>query len=364
MFPVVCSVKMSNRVELQPEAKYEPDTGLDPLEKLVPDVYDLIFQHLTGSDVKNCFAVSTLWNQALSTSSKTVSKLKLVLINENTKSLSPEDARILCQSKRQYKHAEIMVSSNREMSRKMSILKEISESLENLEVRGNWHFNLIFPTDVKLPKLKTLKLSSLKTEEIQSILRWIPACLLQLKINKRQNKSLFSSPIPPITAKLTSLDIEGLNLDSRQSEQHLKDFLGPMSSSLKSLSIPSYNHSNLEFIIEEMKSLEVLSICSDQLVAAFVTRNQTIRTLKLRMSIFHEDDLFINLSSIENLQTLQMDWCQKEKLENVLRQCKDGQLVQIGEWYGIESPHAVYENLIQSDRSVARNITVVFDGAD
>lgn len=110
--------------------------------------------------------------------------------------------------------------------------------------------------------------------------------------------------------------------------------------------------------------MEVLSICSDQLVAAFVTRNQTIRTLKLRMSIFHEDDLFINLSSIENLQTLQMDWCQKEELENVLRQCKDGQLVQIREWYGIESTNAVYENLIQSDRSVARNITVVFDGAD
>jgi hypothetical protein len=328
------STRRAKRLKLQPQAKSSNQaesldkTATDPLEKLVPDVHDLIFQYLSASDVKNCFLVSKSWKQSLHNSRKTMLKFKFVMTGTKFNPFP----------------------------------KEISEFLENLDVRGSFRSKLKFPCDLKFSKLKELKLSILGIEEVHSILRCTTDCLLELKIGWIKWKKLFSVPMPPITAKLVSLDMSGLNPDGDQ--QHLKDFLSTMSSSLKSLSIKCINHAVFEFILE-MEALEVLEIDSRQLDLASGSKNRTITTLKLKKYFdpTRTNFSFVGLRAFENLQTLHLNWCYSDMLQNILRECRDGQEVRIGVWIGTNRPRDVYEDLIRHEEFIARNVTVLYKTA-
>jgi hypothetical protein len=65
------------------EFKISEEKRLDPFETaLIEDLQDLVFQHLTGKEVKKIYEVSPLWNEIASASKKCGDKLKLIIDDE------------------------------------------------------------------------------------------------------------------------------------------------------------------------------------------------------------------------------------------------------------------------------------------
>jgi Leucine-rich repeat (LRR) protein len=328
---------------------------LDPIEKIAPELREFIFQHLSGSDVINCSTVSSTWNKALSTSNQAMSKINLLVSCESGKILDYKDVSIFRNSKRRYKNVKV-VNYGWPIRIKMSVLKEIAQSLENLDLNQGWQTsNLRFPVRMTLPKLKSLKLRNVGDDDVRSFLGLTSDCLKELDIYCYY---LFDKPVSAMPAKLTSLKFWHCYELSEDHKQNFKDFLGSMSSSLKFLSTRVADHDILEFVLKEMKVLEVLNIWAEQLETTSVIRNQTISTLELTHGSTKN---FIGLRSFENLQTLQLSCCEKKDLEDILRNCNDGVRVEIKWWRGSRnhSPFVVYENLLESDPSIPRNITIV-----
>jgi hypothetical protein len=332
---------------------------MDPIEKLVPELHQLVFQHFSGSDFIKCSTVSTKWNEVLTSSDQMMSKVNLLLNDKPETNFDRKVYRIFRHSKRCYKNSRVEFSWNQRnlWYTKKKILKHIAESLEDLVVRGPWEQKLNIPRDIVFPKLKSLKLVVLNGDDIRSCLGLTPSCLQELEIMCYD--ILFDKPLPAMTAKLTSLDLFVTCVDYtdlRKCQQNLKVFFGSVSSTLKYLSISfPVSYDNFELVLKDMKDLESLSILSEQLTHAYQFRNQTISTLELQQVGLHS---FIGLRAFVNLQKLQLNTCDKKVLKKVLRRIKkDGVRIEMHTWWGTELPVDVYETLKESDPSIPRNVT-------
>jgi hypothetical protein len=355
--------RRAKRLRLQPKAKFDAATSLDPLKNLTSHVHDHIFQHLSGSEIIKCTTVSSSWNYSLSVSSQAMSKIKLVLNDEKSETFPRGKAAMINRRKRQYKNAEVTFRSVQGAFK--NILWKISGSLENIQVDGNYGILLKNPLSLKFPKLKILKLANFQAHVVHSMLSCTSDRLLELKIETLMNP--FYDPIPPMTAKLTSLDISKCRMKPDKSRPFLKEFLRLMRSSLKFLSINSTSHDVFDLILGEMEVLEFLSVSYYHIYNASETRNRTITTVEVRPPLFtfgaiffdNEDNSVNIMRQFENLQKLQMHFCDISMLEDVLRELRSGVEVEIGVWRGNLSPQDVYQRLMESDESVARNITFV-----
>lgn len=199
--------RQAKRPKLQPEAEIDAETSLDPLKNITSHLHDHIFQHLSGSEVINCSSVSSSWNHSLSVSSQAISKIKLVLSDD---SFPAANEMTINFCKRRYRNAEVTLYRQRKALKIMLIVKEISESLENLQVDGNNEFFLKLPLGLKFPKLKTLKLVNFQIDPMHLMLSWTYDRLLEVTI--KVGIDPFFNPFPTMTAKLTSLDIRKCKL--------------------------------------------------------------------------------------------------------------------------------------------------------
>lgn len=79
--------------------KFSEEKCLDPFENaLIEDIRDLMFQHLTGEEVKQIYEVSPLWNEIASSSKTCGDKLEIRIIGYNV----PEKLFVIPKNKRKY----------------------------------------------------------------------------------------------------------------------------------------------------------------------------------------------------------------------------------------------------------------------
>jgi hypothetical protein len=350
---------LSHQAKQQKLQEAADELSLDPMENILPELHDLIFQHLTGSEMIKCSTLSTTWNKSFSTSRQAMSRIKVCLLTSERWETSNIE--------RRYKNARVVLQDEPE-SCVVSFLKDkrITLHLENLELLGDWKLNLHFSQYVAFPPLKSLKMKGLGVQAVQTLLGLAPDCLRELEIELEvmpESLLFFINPMPPLSAKITSLNLQICLMVTEGLQPNVINFLRSMSSTLKSLTVQRLVDDTFEFVLKEMKALEVLSIWDTQWKVACDTRNQSISTLELKkdevISFFSPD--VIALETFQNLQTLKLDRCNTEILEKVLKQCKDGQRVEIKWCRGSQSPFVVYENLLHSDPSIPRNVTIVHE---
>jgi hypothetical protein len=265
-----------------------------------------------------------------------------------------KDVLIFHNSKRRYKNAKVHVQRDTGSWHKMLALKEITEYLEYLEFGVSDRLDLDFPKDLEFLKLKIVKLKQVKGDDIRSLLDPAPVGLEEMHID---SYSLFEKPFTTMSAKLVSFSVHSTVWMLENHHENLKDFLASTSSTMKSLRIPHIDHAIFELVLKDMKVLEVLTISACQLNTSSDIRNQTISTLAIERCVIYRD--LIGLRAFKNLRTIQIDHCSEKTLENILSHCNDDLRIQIGSWHEHQCPGYIYVHLMQSNPSIARNITFV-----
>jgi hypothetical protein len=133
--------------------------SLNPLEKVCVDLYELILQHFDKSDVLNVSEVSPQWNDAISASPKCILQICLEFVEPDP---VPKAIR---KSKRHYNDLYVFLlnirlnTSNESNQQKVQLVEKFAPFLKKLRI---WNISKIDyePRNLKLPKLKTLKLES------------------------------------------------------------------------------------------------------------------------------------------------------------------------------------------------------------
>jgi hypothetical protein len=149
------SLTRAKRLKLQHDAEWANRVEIDPMEVIrEPHLQDLIFQHLSGSDVKNIFILSKTWNQAASESSKAMSKITLKIVDYK-KRIPSKDVTLLLKSNRKYQNADIHLDCKTDINRKELLVKKFV-SVINLEYAGYLRF------DMDMLMLLNSRLQSLK----------------------------------------------------------------------------------------------------------------------------------------------------------------------------------------------------------
>jgi hypothetical protein len=131
--------------------------NLDPLERLC-DVYELIFQHLNGEEVKKASEVSSTWYKKIGSSRTCMNKIILKFVIVSTASPSLEEINAILASQRKYANFEFSRPFFCNDKKSTKALKKFSDSVVNLKL--SWAVGSvidgIFDEPVAFPQLKTL----------------------------------------------------------------------------------------------------------------------------------------------------------------------------------------------------------------
>lgn len=337
---------------------------IDPFEYITePDIHNLIFQHLSPSDVKNLFLVSHARNKAASTSKQAM--LKLDLVTETKRKIIKQKFASILKSRRHYQRAIIKFDCFGQLKQKAGLIEKFAHSLEELELRTTKR-HLPVPSDLCFPQLRKMKMfiQEISFVDFHRILSSTTDRLKQLELNCAQD--LFNYPMPSFGAKLTSLSLLFV-CQPFELQQPLKDILLEMSPTLKFMRINDCTLNTLEFLFKEMK---VLSVLQTDMGVKFennnlkAIRNQSIDTLIWEHGCGFTFFLSISstarslLQSMENLQTIEIPSCDEIRLRNILTVCQHIKRIKIVFWRDFEHPSDYYRMLTEKYPSVPKDIEI------
>jgi hypothetical protein len=313
------------RLKLQYEAEHADRIVFDPIKVIrEPWLQDLIFQHLSASDVKNLFTVSKTWNQAASESSKAMSKIELHVSESKgqcrTGSFPLKDIGMLLKSNRRYQNVVFYSAYRTNFDQKILILERFSKSLVDLlYVCGTDTENSTFTSGLHFPKLAKLVIST-------------------------------------------------------GSEQTIKVLQG--ATALKEIVLPRSSMSNLMSVGSSLTILEV-RVCSKEELEYILTTFPNLREFRLEEDVdFLEISKFNNqsitefsfggykplpnnfISSMKNLELLYCRISDESRLRKILAEGKRLKRVKICYWDQRENlkPTEVYETVMASDPTIPGNI--------
>jgi hypothetical protein len=242
--------KMAKRLKLQHEIVSAESILIDPMEVIrEPLLQDLIFQHLSGSDVKNLFLLSKTWNQAASESSKAMSKITLSIYEgmrmlpgfkkPKLVEISCQDVTLLLNSNRRYKNANIYLQDKKNLKRKKELLLKRFVSLVDLQYEGTQWFGLPILKSLN-SRLHTLEITGCNKEEFEYILTSFPVL-----------KNLSVSNIPKDVSELNNETITEFSFIMGLPDNTIKSM-----KNLKFVKCFFGDTKNMETILNEGKSLE------------------------------------------------------------------------------------------------------------
>lgn len=298
---------------------------VDPIKIVLdePDLHDLIFQYLSGSDVKNLFTVSKSWNEAVSTSKTAMSKIKLVV--NGIKLLS--DTTLLLNSNRRYQNASFDFYSGIDIERKMLLLKRFSLSLVELSLSVDSRTSAKPPSELNFPKLKKLTVS---TNLMDVATGFLEATTKQLEELQLIYEPMFAKDCLPVSA--------------------------PPSSSFKILKLHKCNKKSFEYIIRELRSLKTLEVCAfefDKIPHDSPDKNESITTLQLKYSSEIPRNV---IRSMKNLQVIETSLCDKRAIVRILREGKNLKEIKIKYWNDRNDLQTFYNKLIRAHPSLPHGI--------
>jgi hypothetical protein len=318
----------AKRLKLQHEAEHAKEIVIDPIEVIrEPLLQDLIFQHLSGSDVKNLFTVSKTWNQAASESSKAMSKIELHVSESGdrlaTGSFPLKDIKILLNSNRRYQHARFWLRRETNINRKLLLLERFSPSLVGLEYFCDTETaNSTANSEWNFPKLEWLYMSTFSEHQSIGVLQGATV-LMQLVLGCSSMPRLMS-----------------------------------VSSSLTSLRIFECSKEELEYILASFPNLKDFFVGVLSFIEISKLENQSITEFTFGVGKLPNN----TISSMKNLEFCHCFTCDEPNLRKILTEGKRLKKVKVEGWNTHEnlSPIEVYETLMASDRSIPRNIEIVF----
>jgi hypothetical protein len=287
---------------------------IDPLRRIVPDVFDLIFHHLTTEELLKLSEVSKLWNGSVGDNSGNMRKFclnltyRMKLLNSDVKSVSTHRRyRNICADLSQFNESEVVEVLSRsknfwqrvELSNggvwirqflvnfnetvKILTLNKITSKVNRGKHPARQRFETALINTYKTPKfsqlerltlfsccddtekifrtcknLKTLRyLSSQTSENLRQILTNNEKLEQLQLIGGSFNSFVPHHVLPQIKFQLTELKIIAtLNKEDRRC---LEEFLNSQSSSLKVISIDSEIDSRILFTCLKMSKLLQLS---------------------------------------------------------------------------------------------------------
>jgi hypothetical protein len=319
----------AKRLKLQHEAERASEIVIDPIEVIrEPLLQDLIFQHLSASDVKNLFTVSQTWNQAASESRKAMSKIKLDL-NENRaecRSIPLKDIRILLNSNRRYQNARFWFIRETNINRKILLLERFSLSLVDLQYFCDTKTAKYATSELHFPKLEKL-LFFLATNSEQQFIRVLQGATVLKEVYLN-----YCSSMPVLMS---------------------------VSSSLSSLKITMCYKEMFGYILTSFPNLRKFSVYGFLFSGISKFNNQSITELTLPGRYLPLPNNVI--SSMKNLEFVNYRACIESDLRKILTEGKRLKRVNIKKWNQRENltPIEIYETLMASDRTIPRNIEIV-----
>lgn len=138
---------------------------MDPLEYIVPDVYDLFLQHFCAADFRKISRISRNWNEVAGQSSAVMKKVKLALDKPRRSKTSQEDAlllaeqinRVIMNTTRRYQNLSVAFRVGTQFSIEfVKLLEYLEPTLSELKMKS---LRLEYSGAITLPKLRVLKLT-------------------------------------------------------------------------------------------------------------------------------------------------------------------------------------------------------------
>lgn len=180
---------------------------MDPFDHLF-DVHQLIYQHLSGSDVKTASLVSKKWNENIGNSQDCMSKIRLSFICVSSTNPSPAEVTAILKSQRRYSSINFKNYCRTNINRRSQVLSSFADSVVALNVDIDTKIGI---KSTSFPKLTSLELVGVNSSDAGDVIEFLqniefekiiitadvtPAVVNFVMAQRRlKDLRLFSSPI-------------------------------------------------------------------------------------------------------------------------------------------------------------------------
>lgn len=326
-----------------------------------PYLYDLIFQHLSGQDVKNVFELSEAWSQAANTSKVAMSTIELNIDDSKLSLMLPTDVGLLQDTDRRYQSVRFSIKYKYNLAEKVRIIENISRSLRELHFDAADWLDVKFSPDLSFPNLKRMNVRNGNVPAVKQVLSASLKYLENLSING--SIDIFREPILPDTkVKLTSLTLSPSMSSLVMRGQNFQAFLLSTSSTLRYLSLDSCDGITLELILTKLPVLQNLRILKfydpDFKQLSNNVKNQSVDSLI--WNNFYTNFSLSILKSLENLENLEVFYCQKDLLYRCLKESRKVKTITIWYWIGQQLPFECYEDFKRDDPTIRCDVSIFY----
>jgi hypothetical protein len=333
----------AKRLKLQHEAELANEIVIDPIEVIrEPLLQDLIFQHLSGSEVKNLFTVSKTWNQAASESSTAMSKIKLKVVEYKLETISRNDSEILLKSNRRYQHAKFWFVRDKTNINREILRRRISEVIQLVEIFSPSLVDLEYTDDISYRTARSTFSSELHFPKLEKLV---------IHTSVQQTIAVLQGATVLKDLHSFHASISGLMF---------------VSSSLTTLNMHMFfymSQGDFEYIITALPNLRKLQVGGFDFVEFFKDSklyNQNITEFIINIAKYLPNNV---ISSMKNLEIFNCCDIDESNLRKILTEGKRLKRVEIALWERQDlSPNEIYETLLASDRTISRNIEFVTKG--
>lgn len=301
---------------------------LNPFERLPEELFEMIFQHLTGKDVLEIAKVSHQFDELISDSRKTRDKITLKLdemtagsdfrkfrrgyhhirVKQQTLGRSMSLHEKLVQLLRQFARTLISVQVKTVMMGNTAVFKGDLLELKHLEISMlNKFLALSFWSAPNLKSL-TLKVTMLNHAELLNFInRFKKLETLNVKLNV-----FAESTAGKLELELKKLEIQRQSNERTNVDDYLEEFLRSQSKTLKEITIKGIAHvASINLIFDEL-SIEKLTLNSiDNSHHLSSKANKTIQTLVLKT----DQNCSSIIKAAVNLKTLHVHRISKSLIE-------------------------------------------------
>jgi hypothetical protein len=338
--------------------KYQlEEMSSDPIVFITePDVHNLIFKYVSGSDVINILKVSTSWHKAALRSPNAMRKLKVVVYDGKSDVAYPSNPKEFIAG-RIYRAAKIMLQVDGGMSEKMELLEILAPTLEELEIVC-LNKNIPYPRSLKLPKLRKLSLVETEHSDTINFILMTSDCLESVQVNTRVLDTMFEEPIPAINARLTSISLGVRNHWSIESQQvNFENFLYSMSSTLTSFDIDFCSKEAFTLVLSQLPVLNRFQAARLMFDAAPEgLTNYTIRTF-----VWNSRNLPKNaLKVMKNLDLIILTDGDVYRMEAGLRAGPHITTMTVLAWRGTVCPCKHYKRLADAYPWIPKGVTIEY----
>lgn len=274
---------------------------MDFFYKIHEEVHSLIFLHLYGKDILQCFEVSKSWNFFLGSSTEAMKKIEIKFEEASFRVSSAKELTTLLQSQRMYQNLSLncwyLTNSNRKLKLMTNFPsltelhlsmkpKLIERFLEHLDLPELKKLTLVFEKGTEMvarfikaaKKLEALALNIDRPD--QSFLEALVQCKSLKKLNILGDAQNFFSTnvLSKASFKLESLGIQTLNFNNVHKKYNLQEFMDLMSGTLTQIEVGILLFDKVT-MISKLRHLKFLKL--EYLdINSFITIIQNISTLK------------------------------------------------------------------------------------